>query len=131
MPYYVCDRVLSIEPGVSGAAIKNVTFSEDYLAVHFPKFPVMPAAMMIDAVAAISGQVLAACLQGKAETFLVSVSNAKFRKFVRPGDELRIRVRSTARNEDLRTAEFAAEITVDGKCVASLGRVTLGWEVQA
>jgi 3-hydroxyacyl-[acyl-carrier-protein] dehydratase len=128
MPYSVCDRVLNIEPGVSGAAIKNVTFSEDYLAVHFPKFPVMPAAMMIDAVAAISGEVLVAGL-GRVETFLVSVSNAKFRRFVRPGDELKIHVHATSRNENTRIAEFTAEITVDGERVATLGEVTIGWEV--
>jgi 3-hydroxyacyl-[acyl-carrier-protein] dehydratase len=130
MPYSVCDRVLNIEPGVSGAAIKNVTFSEDYLAVHFPKFPVMPAAMMIDAVAAVSGEVLMAGL-GKVETFLVSVSNAQFRRFVRPGDELQIQVHATWRREEIRTAEFSAEITVDGERVASLGQVIMGWEVQA
>jgi 3-hydroxyacyl-[acyl-carrier-protein] dehydratase len=130
MPYLVCDRVLNLEPGVTGTAIKNVTFSEDYLATHFPLFPVMPAAMMIDAVGAIAGQVLAAGLGCKAQTFLVTVSESKFRRFVRPGDELRIEVRSKRLNHNDCTAEFCAEITVDGERTATLRHVVLGWEIE-
>jgi 3-hydroxyacyl-[acyl-carrier-protein] dehydratase len=131
MPYSVCDRVYALEPGRSGAGVKNVTFSEDYLAVHFPRFPVMPAAMMIDAVTEVAAAVLRAELQEGAETFLLCVSEAKFRRFVRPGDQLEIRVSSTARSDSDRTMEFVAHITVEGKRVASLGRVVLGWCTQS
>jgi len=130
MPYSVCDRVFDIEPGRCGIGLKNVTFSEDYLAVHFPRFPVMPAAMMIDAVAEVSGAVLTASLEGTVETFLVSVSDAKFRKFVRPGDQLKISVTSTSRSDEDRTVEFTADINVDGTRVASLRRVVLGWRIR-
>jgi 3-hydroxyacyl-[acyl-carrier-protein] dehydratase len=128
VPYSVCDRVLDLDPGVSGTAIKNVTFSEDYLATHFPLFPVMPAAVMIDAVSAVSSKVLTAGLGGQVRTFLVSVSGAKFRRFVRPGDELRISVSSKRIDKTERKAEFSAEITVDGERTASLRHVVLGWE---
>ena len=131
MPYSVCDRIVSLEPGVQGTAIKNVTFSEDYLALHFPRFPVMPAAMMIDAVACVSGQVLAACLEGRVETFLISVSGAKFRRFVRPGDQLDINVRATTRTDHDRTAVFVADVSVDGTRVASLRRIVMGWTIHA
>jgi len=129
MPYSVCDRVVRIEPGVSGTAIKNVTFSEDYLATHFPIFPVMPGAMMIDAVAEVAGQVMVAKLGESVATHLVSVSSAKFRRFVRPGDEMQIQVSFARQNEEKGTAEFTAEITVDGERAASLREAVLGWKV--
>lgn len=127
MPYSVCDRIVSLEPGIRGSSVKNVTFSEDYLAVHFPLFPVMPAAMMIDAVAAIAGEVLAANIDGAIETFLVSVDGAKFRKYARPGDRLEINVGSEGPVHESRTASFWAEIISEGERVASLRQVVIGW----
>ena len=127
MPYSVCDRIVSLEPGIRGSSIKNVTFSEDYLAVHFPLFPVMPAAMMIDAVAAIAGEVLAANIDGTIETFLVSVDGAKFRKYARPGDRLEINVESAGPVHESRTAVFWGEIISDGERVASLRQIVIGW----
>jgi 3-hydroxyacyl-[acyl-carrier-protein] dehydratase len=130
MPYSLYDRVLTLDPGISCAAVKNVTFSEDYLATHFPLFPVMPAAMMIDSVAAVSGQLLAARAGEDVHSFLISVSGAKFRRFVRPGDEMRICVRSIACHDAERRAEFTAEITVEGERTASVQSVVLGWEIR-
>jgi 3-hydroxyacyl-[acyl-carrier-protein] dehydratase len=127
MPYSVCDRFVDIQPGERGTAVKNVTFSEDYLAVHFPRFPVMPAAMMVDAVAEVCGEVLTAGLPGAVEAFVLCVSEAKFRRFVRPGDQLEIRVNLTSRSLTECTAQFAAEIVCEGARVASLQRVLLGW----
>lgn len=127
MAYSACDRVLRVEPGVGAAAIKNVTFSEDYLGTHFPVFPVMPAAMMVDAVAEVCAHALEGRTGGLA-TFLVSVSGAKFRRFVRPGDALVVEVRVTNCDAAKRRAAFSAQITVDGERTATLREVVVGWE---
>ncbi len=55
MRYLLIDRVLRLERNKSVLAIKNVTLSEDVYADHFPGFPVMPGALMIEAAAQEKG----------------------------------------------------------------------------
>ena len=49
MRFTLLDRVVAIEPGKSITAIKTLTLSEEYLADHFPRFPVMPGVLMLEA----------------------------------------------------------------------------------
>jgi 3-hydroxyacyl-[acyl-carrier-protein] dehydratase len=93
-PMLLVDRVLDIT-GDTIVGIKNVTANEPYFVGHFPNFPVMPGVLIIEAMAQVSGILvakLAPHTRGKI-MFLASVEDAKFRKPVVPGDQLRIEMR--------------------------------------
>ncbi|UOF93914.1 MAG: 3-hydroxyacyl-ACP dehydratase FabZ [Bordetella sp.] len=98
-PMLLIDRVLEIKPGKSIIAIKNVSINEPFFEGHFPHFSVMPGVLIIEAMAQ------AAALfsfdarnlnlnidRAKTAYYLVGVNDARFRKPVVPGDQLRLEV---------------------------------------
>jgi beta-hydroxyacyl-ACP dehydratase FabZ len=92
-PFLLVDRVLSIEEG-KAVAIKNVTINEPFFQGHFPGRPIMPGVLILEALAQVGG-ILAFQTTQDAENRLViflAIDNAKFRKQVVPGDQLRMEV---------------------------------------
>src|SRR5436305_3397794 len=93
-PMLMVDRILEIgEDSIVG--IKNVTANEPYFVGHFPNFLVMPGVLIIEAMAQVSGILVAKVAphtRGKI-MFLASIEEAKFRKPVVPGDQLRIEMK--------------------------------------
>ncbi len=92
-PFLLVDRVIEHEPGKRIVAIKNVTINEPFFPGHFPGHPVMPGVLIIEAMAQVGG--ILAYLASDDEVrkkvcYFVSIDNAKFRKPVVPGDQLRI-----------------------------------------
>ena len=118
-PFLLVDRVIKLEPGKSITAIKNVTIDEPFFQGHFPDFPVMPGVLQIEAIAQTAGLMLIATFgEDKScdyDTFLMSVSNAKFRRIVQPGDQLQIEVKVASTNRLM--AKIEGCITVDGQTV--------------
>ena len=110
MRYLLIDRVLRLERNRFVEAIKNVTLSEDIYANHFPGFPVMPGALMIEAAAQAGTALLEVSGNFEKKALLAMVERAKFRSFVRPGDQLNISVRIRQSSEDL--ARIDAELRV-------------------
>jgi beta-hydroxyacyl-ACP dehydratase FabZ len=98
--------------------IKNVTVNEPCFLGHFPDFPVMPGVLIIEAMAQTAGvQVLSTIPDRKNKlVFLVSVDGARFRRPVRPGDQLRIEMKVIKRKGSV--AKMAGNATVDGAIVA-------------
>jgi 3-hydroxyacyl-[acyl-carrier-protein] dehydratase len=94
-PLLLVDKVLSLEPGKSIVAIKNVTFNEPHFLGHFPDHPIMPGVLIIEAMAQ-AGALMVTCNDDfKADEKLVyfmSIDGAKFRKPVIPGDVLELRI---------------------------------------
>jgi 3-hydroxyacyl-[acyl-carrier-protein] dehydratase len=91
-PFLLVDRVLSVTPGESIVALKNVSFNEAHFAGHFPRFPVMPGVLVVEALAQAGG-VLAwesAQTEDKNVTilFLAGLEDVRFKHPVRPGDQL-------------------------------------------
>jgi beta-hydroxyacyl-ACP dehydratase FabZ len=92
-PFLLVDRVLSVEEG-KAVAIKNVTINEPFFQGHFPGRPIMPGVLILEALAQVGG-ILAFQTTKDAENRLViflAIDNAKFRKPVVPGDQLRMEV---------------------------------------
>jgi len=92
--FFLIDRVTAWAHGERAEAVKNVSLSEDYLRDHFPRTPTMPGVLMLEAMAQLSGilleDALLAC-EGRSATAVLSiVERAKFRRLVKPGDQLRI-----------------------------------------
>lgn len=118
MRFIFVDRILEIEKGKQALMIKNVSSSEDYFSLHFPDFPVMPGALMLEALEQASILFIAYSLDFRAFAKLTTVKNAKFRRIVRPGDQLRLDVSMKSLADNI--AEIDGKIKVDGKNTASM-----------
>jgi len=111
------DRIVEIT-NESVVGIKNVTVNEPHFNGHFPGYPVMPGVLIIEAMAQVAGILvgkLAPHTRGKV-MFLASVEEAKFRKPVVPGDQLRIEMKMLRLKYTV--AKMQGVATVDGHVVA-------------
>lgn len=102
-------------------AIKNVTMNEPFFQGHFPGYPVMPGVLQIEMVAQAGGiMVMSEMKEGMSDydTILMSVDNAKFRKLVQPGDQLRVETKLISSRRTM--AKVSGSVTVDGVEVMSV-----------
>ena len=94
-PILLVDRVVEMVDGESAHALKNVTMNEPHFMGHFPKYPVMPGVLIVEALAQTAAIVVVETLGAEAEgkvVYFMSIDSAKFRKPVVPGDSLHIHV---------------------------------------
>ena len=119
-PFLLVDRVTWIEPGKAIRGIKNVTVNEPFFPGHFPDFPVMPGVLVIEALAQLAS-ILAYKATGHTPAdgtiiFFAGIDDARFRRQVRPGDQLVLEaeVQKLVRG----IGKFAARARVDGQIVA-------------
>lgn len=117
-PLLLVDRVLEIVPGKSVVAIKSVTINEPYFVGHFPGRPVVPGVLLIEGMAQAGGLLLLHDLpdRDKKLLYFTSIENARFRRPVVPGDQVRyevevLRLRATY-------CKLAGRVTVDGQVAA-------------
>jgi 3-hydroxyacyl-[acyl-carrier-protein] dehydratase len=118
-PFLMVDRVLSVTPGKSIVAVKNVSANEAYFMGHFPGHPVMPGVLVIEALAQAGGVLAwesATAEQRLWVLYLVGIDETRFRQAVRPGDQLLLKVDLVQRKRNL--WRFQARAEVDGKAVA-------------
>ena len=90
-PFLLIDRVVEIVPRKRIVAFKNVTFNEPFFPGHFPGAPVMPGVLIIEAMAQVGGVLLMGTMTdpGSKVVYFMSLDNVKFRRPVKPGDQLR------------------------------------------
>jgi 3-hydroxyacyl-[acyl-carrier-protein] dehydratase len=89
MQFTLVDRVLQLQPGVSITTQKCLSLAEEYLADHFPRFPVMPGVLMLQAMTEASALLVAAS-EDYAHSIITlkEARNVRFAGFVQPGDVL-------------------------------------------
>ena len=118
-PFLLVDRVVEHEPGVRIVGLKNVTINEPFFPGHFPGHPIMPGVLIIEGMAQVGG-ILAYLASDdeirKKVCYFASIDNAKFRKPVRPGDQLLIEMTATACKRGIWC--FHGKATVDGRVAA-------------
>jgi UDP-3-O-[3-hydroxymyristoyl] N-acetylglucosamine deacetylase / 3-hydroxyacyl-[acyl-carrier-protein] dehydratase len=90
-PFLLVDRILSLEEGKRVVGIKNVTINEPFFAGHFPGHPIMPAVLIIEAMAQVGGVLLLSMVENPKTklVYFMAIDKAKFRKPVFPGDQVR------------------------------------------
>jgi 3-hydroxyacyl-[acyl-carrier-protein] dehydratase len=92
MRFLLVDAILEIEPGRNATGIKNVTMSEDFLADHFPHRPIMPGMLIIESLVQLSDWVIRYGTDFDRLGLACAFDRVKFRRVVRPGDQLRLEV---------------------------------------
>jgi 3-hydroxyacyl-[acyl-carrier-protein] dehydratase len=114
-PFLLIDRIIEIERKKRIVSLKNVTINEPFFQGHFPGYPIMPGARVVEAIAQTGGVLLMPEVQDRDEKLMVftGIERAKFRRPVVPGDQLRIEV--TVLNWKPRVAKMEGRATVDGK----------------
>ncbi len=116
-PMLLVDRIEELEEERI-VGIKNVTINEPFFNGHFPDFPVMPGVLIVEAMAQVAGVLVLSQIPDRANklVLLAAVEQAKFRKPVRPGDQLRIEMKVGKRKATV--AKMYGTATVDGVVVA-------------
>jgi 3-hydroxyacyl-[acyl-carrier-protein] dehydratase len=123
MRFVLLDRIVELEPGASIVAVKTLTLAEEYLADHFPNFPVMPGVLMIEAMTQT-----AAWLVRVSEDFRHSIIslkeavNVKYGQFFEPGQTMTIRAEILDRGEH--ETRVKASGMVNGRMIVG-ARLTL------
>ena len=120
-PFVMIDRVLDWKTDESLTAIKNVSINEPFFPGHFPHHPVMPGVLILEAMAqacaVLSMKTLGKLPQDDSVYYFLGIDNARFKRPVSPGDQLRIEVSVKRKMRGIWL--FDASATVDGEVVAS------------
>jgi beta-hydroxyacyl-ACP dehydratase FabZ len=90
-PFLLVDRILEIEDGRRIVGLKNVTINEPFFQGHFPGHPIMPGVLIIEAMAQVGGMLLMGTVPNPDQkvVYFTSLNNVKWRRPVKPGDQLR------------------------------------------
>jgi beta-hydroxyacyl-ACP dehydratase FabZ len=117
-PFLLIDRILEVEDDVRITGLKNVTINEPYFPGHFPGLPIMPGVLIIEAMAQLGGAFLLEKESHRERkwVFFTGIDNARFRRPVRPGDQLKMVVSVIKRRQT--TCKMRGEAFVDGQLVA-------------
>jgi UDP-3-O-[3-hydroxymyristoyl] N-acetylglucosamine deacetylase / 3-hydroxyacyl-[acyl-carrier-protein] dehydratase len=117
-PFLLVDRILEIEPGVRIVGMKNVTINEPFFQGHFPGHPIMPGVLIIEAMAQVGGMLLMGAVEEPSSkvVYFMSLDNVKFRRPVKPGDQLRFELDMTQSRG--RICKMHGVARVDGEVAA-------------
>jgi UDP-3-O-[3-hydroxymyristoyl] N-acetylglucosamine deacetylase/3-hydroxyacyl-[acyl-carrier-protein] dehydratase len=117
-PFLLVDRITRIEEGSSIEGIKNVTINEPFFQGHFPGHPIMPAVLIIEAMAQVGGLLLLNSVDDPNDKlmYFMGIDGARFRRPVTPGDQLRFKL--TLLKLKGATSKMRGEAYVDDQLVA-------------
>jgi UDP-3-O-[3-hydroxymyristoyl] N-acetylglucosamine deacetylase/3-hydroxyacyl-[acyl-carrier-protein] dehydratase len=117
-PFLLIDRILEIEEGRRIEGIKNVTINEPFFVGHFPGHPIMPAVLILEAMAQVGGMLLLNSIADPNDKlmYFMGIDQAKFRRPVTPGDQIHFKVTLLKLRKG--TSKMRGEAFVDGHLVA-------------
>jgi 3-hydroxyacyl-[acyl-carrier-protein] dehydratase len=113
MRYLLIDRITQWKPGERITGIKNVAMTEDFLEFHFPRNPIMPGVLLLEAMAQLTGWLEAASSDFRSWFVLTKVIKSRFYGFALPGDRVELEVKLLPATEELR--KYSGIGTVEGK----------------
>ncbi|HJT76886.1 MAG TPA: 3-hydroxyacyl-ACP dehydratase FabZ family protein [Gemmataceae bacterium] len=118
MRFNLVDRIVTVEPGQSLQAVKNLTLGEEYLADHFPTFPVMPGVLMLQTLVEAGAWLLRITDDFRHSVIVLrEARNVKYGSFMEPGRQMRITAELLERDGPLATFKGRGE--VDGASTVS------------
>jgi 3-hydroxyacyl-[acyl-carrier-protein] dehydratase len=123
MRFLLIDRILEYQKGKFAIGSKDVTMSEDFLADHFPKFPVMPGALQLEAISQLASWLVFVSKDFKVKGTLSGLGNIKFLDLVKPGDQLIIEVTFESMDSEGVTFKASAKVKDKLKTTVNSGRL--------
>jgi beta-hydroxyacyl-ACP dehydratase FabZ len=117
-PFLLVDRIVEVEGTSRIVGLKNVSFNEPFFQGHFPGHPIMPGVLIVEAMAQTGGCLMMGTME-RPETkvvYFMALDRVKFRRPVRPGDQLRMEVEVIQVRGS--TCRMKGTATVEGKVVA-------------
>ncbi len=120
-PFLLVDRIIEYEPGKRIVGLKNVTINEPFFQGHFPGVPIMPGVMIVECMAQVGGCLVFEGLENRDEklVFFIGIENARFRRPVRPGDQLQVEM--VVDRMKSRVGKLSGKVHVDGQLVCEAG----------
>ncbi len=122
-PFLLVDRVLTITDN-NIVAIKNVSVNEPFFTGHFPQKPVMPGVLILEALAQASGILIFNLVQRKLDKdfwfYLAGIDNARFKRIVEPGDQLRLEAELLKVKRDIYKFKCLATVENQVVCTAEI-----------
>ncbi|HHV80446.1 MAG TPA: 3-hydroxyacyl-ACP dehydratase FabZ [bacterium] len=116
-PFLLVDKIVEFEIGKRVKGIKNVTINEPYFTGHFPELPIVPGVMILESMAQVAGTLLLKEAKESGEiAMLIGVDRVKFRKVVKPGDQMNIQAELIQRKSSF--CKFKSNVYVDNSLVA-------------
>ena len=115
-PFLLVDRILELEEGKKAVGLKNVSANEEFFNGHFPDYPVMPGVLIIEALAQVGAVAMLIKEENRGRlAFFAGIDNCRFKRQVRPGDQLKLEVELTRVRATFGKGKAIA--TVDGELV--------------
>ncbi|MBI3822147.1 MAG: hydroxymyristoyl-ACP dehydratase [Planctomycetes bacterium] len=115
MRFHLIDRILDLEPGKRIRMVKHLTLGEEYLADHFPTFPVMPGVLMLQTLVEGSAWLLRATEDFRHSVIVLrDARNVKYGTFMQPGNSMTITVEAAEYSPDTPTAVFKGKAELQG-----------------
>lgn len=113
-PMLLVDRIIECDDKERIVGIKNLTFNEPFFQGHFPGNPIMPGVLQLEAMAQVGGLLLNLITRKQgAIAYFLAIDNARFRKPLQPGDQMRIEVAITKIR--LNMCRCHGQVLVDGE----------------
>lgn len=123
-PFIFIDKILQIDRGKRAEGLKNVSHSDNFLWGHFPGEPVVPGVVVVEALAQLSGMIFEKEGGSSQRIFLVEISRMKFKRVIKPGDQLFLK--SEVAKKIGKLCKFEVSASVDEEIV-TIGEITLSF----
>ncbi|MFK2825592.1 3-hydroxyacyl-ACP dehydratase FabZ [Bacillus sp. B190/17] len=120
-PFLLIDQILEVEEGKRAIGIKNVTANEEFFNGHFPEYPVMPGVLIVEALAQVGAVAMLIKEENRGKlAFFAGIDGCRFKRQVRPGDQLRLEVEMTRLRGPVGKGKAVATVNGEIACEAEI-----------